>query len=168
MRPELGESDAGIQHDTLGVYAGRQGLVEDRRQFFANLGDDIAIPRQPIHCLGRAAHMHQHDGAIRGSDEGPSAGVVGETGDVVDDSRASIRSRPHGTGVTGIDRNDAACHGQRLDHTQGASLFLGTVDGFGAGAGAFAADINDIGAVLGHAQTRGDGGVWRGELAGDR
>ena len=93
-------------------------------------------------------------------------GIAGQAGDVVDDLGAGVDGRAGDGGLAGVDRNrNSHLRRELLDHRQHApQLFVGS-DRLGIGPRAFAADVEQVGAVGDQLQGVRDGRVAIEELA---
>ena len=79
------------------------------------------------------------------------AGLALQAPDVVDDMRAGFDGKPRRFRAIGVDRDQRAVLGQRLDHRQHPPLLLGRRDRDRGRFGRFAADIDDRSALVQHA-----------------
>ncbi len=159
MFGRLREAEAGVEHDGTRVDAGGSGGVKASGELGGDLGSDVVVGRQAVHGGGGAAHVHEDNGAAAGREEGGGCGVVGQRADIVDDSSADVQSAGHRLGVAGVDGNGRALLGECGDDRENAGLFDTRGHWRGAGAGAFAADVQDGGALFQHAFGAGNGHI---------
>ena len=145
----LAEADAGVEADPLAVDAGGQQGVAPLGEVVEDLRDDVAVVRIVLHRLRRALHVHRADagaGARRRAAASPGRPCRPVTSLMIS-APASMAPRGDG-GLARVDRDrHVGLLGEALDDRQDAAqLFVG-VDRLGVGPRAFAADVEDVGAV---------------------
>ena len=101
-----------------------------------------------------AAGVHEDGAAAERGAGGEQAQVPEAAADVVDDLGAGFDGEAGGFGVVGVDGEDGIgpCLENRLQHRQHARLLFRGGDGDGVGAGGFAAEVEDAGAVVEHVE----------------
>ena len=118
----------------------------------------ISRERLRLHRARFAAHVHQDEGQLAAAGNFGDAWIPLKRGDVVDHFCAGFGGSLRYFGLIRVNRNwnfePAAKHVQHGNHP--AQLFIGS-EPFGAGAGGFAADVEDVGAVAFHLERTGDG-----------
>ncbi len=146
------EADAGVQADALRVDAIPLGLCYAPGEEVAHFGDNVLIMRGLLHGGGGALHVHEDNAAGLLGAEGSHAGIC-QAADVVHDVGACLQCGCGDGGVAGVDGD--AGGGVALpeggnDGEDAAQLFVLCHRG-GAGAGGFAADVDDVCALVQHA-----------------
>ena len=122
--------------------------------------------------------MHQDGATGVSGDGGGHGGVPGEAADIIDDFGSGMEGAAGDGGFVCVDGEDGvrALLPDRFDDGQDAVDLLLGGDGSGkrgslagcggrAGAGGFAADIEDVGTFIEKRQSVGDGGLGREKLA---
>ena len=159
------EADAGVQADALWGDAIPLGLSDALGEEVAHFGDNVLIMRGLLHGGGGALHVHEDDAAGLLGAEGSHAGI-GQTADVVHDVGADSQGGCGDGGVTGVDGD--AGGGVALpeggNDGENAAHFLILGHRGGAGAGGFAADVDDVCALVQHALGVLQGGSCGGVL----
>ncbi len=161
----LAESKSGIKGDALGVNAFAFELDEALEEVVSNLADDIVVVRLLLHGLRRAGHVHDDEAGLGGRGEAGHGGIAPETGDVVENVGPGVEGSPGHGGLHRIDGDEGAGLGtNRADDGEDAAEFLGFLDGFGAGAGGLAADVEDVGTFREELEAVLDGATDVGKL----
>ena len=160
----LAEAKAGIDHDAFTFDAGHGGGVGPVAEFALGEHHDVGYGREFAPFFGASTHVHQDGAAFEFGDGFGHLGVPTEGADVVDDFCAGFDGGTCDAGFVGVDGDD----GGRTFLLQlgnngkdAIALFflgdgLGGLGGFarcrgvdaGTGAGGFAADVDDIGALV--------------------
>ena len=141
------EAEAGVEDDACGVDAGVGEDVQSAFEVGADFGDDILISGGLLHGGGGAAHVHDDEAGGGFGGELDHAGIASEAGDVVDDVGSGGEGGAGDGGFHGVDGEEGAGLGAdgADDGDDAADFFFGG-DGFGAGAGGFATEVEDFGA----------------------
>ena len=117
-----------------------------------HLRHDVVISRIGLHRLRRALHVHDDQRRAFFGRQREHLRIAASAGDVVDDGRARIERRAGHIGLGSVDRKTdlgrfaASC----LDHGKHAFHLLVSRNRLRPGPGRFAADVDDVGAVLRH------------------
>ena len=174
MRARFAEADAWIECNIHGVDATGYGMGKTLSKKISHLAHHIFIARMLLHRARRPLHVHDHQPRPRAPHDFRHRGIAAQTGDIIDNRRASLHRGGGDFGFAGVDRDHAArfhrSHGayrtyrpyflrQRANHRQHAAHFLRLADRIRAGAGRFAADVDDLRAFLHHLQAVGDRGI---------
>lgn len=141
------EAEAGVEDDACGVDAGVGEDVQSAFEIGADFGDDILVSGVLLHGGGGAAHVHDDQAGGGFGGELDHAGVATEAGDVVDDVGSGGEGGAGDRGFHGVDGEEGAgLAADGADDGNDAADFFFSGDGFGAGAGGFAAEVEDVGA----------------------
>src|SRR5262249_26015755 len=109
------------------------------------------------------AHVHQDDAGPEGTDYFGHVWIAEQGRHVVDDVGARLEGLPRDLGLAGVDgKRDVAARRQLAHDGDDAAEFLVEGDGFGVGAGGFAADVEQVGALADEFEAVGHGGVGGG------
>ena len=163
MLPGLPEPDAWVDDQVLGRDTGGLRGPGAFQQEGAHLLDHVLVARVLLHGRGRALHVHEDERYPAGRRHPEHARVVASGGDVVDERCTGSESRLRDVGPGGVDadrdvRGQAGA--QALDDAEDAPRLFRRRHRQGPGARRFAADIDDIGALLDHAERVIDRGPW--------
>ncbi len=166
MRQRLAEADAGIQPDTLAPNPRFEGELGLRHQRIPNLGHDVAIAGIGLHGARLALHVHQHDLAAQFGGDYRTVGICAQCADIVPHCGSDRdRCTGHG-GLERVDADGAFPSGAKAgDDRQDPRELLGLIDRIGARPGAFAADVQNVRALLDQSQAVGDRGLDRPQPA---
>ena len=127
-----------------------------RREMVEHVERHVLVRGLQLHGRGLALAVHQHDRQAARAGRREAVGVVPQGGDVVDHARAGCDRGTHHGGLAGIDRDQDARSGERLDHRQSAPDLLVDRHRVRARPRRFAADIDDVGAFGVQPQPVGD------------
>ena len=140
------EADTRIHGDAVLRYARGQQCVAADAQVLEHLGGNVCVDRFVLHGARRALLMHQADAATGFDRQREHVRVALKRGDVVDDLGAGVDGRFRHQGFRGVYRNgQVGFFAQRLQHGHYPAEFLLGIDRRRARAGAFAADVEDVG-----------------------
>lgn len=178
----FGEAQAGVEEELLGGEAGGEELRDALAEEVGEGGEDVGVGDVGVALLGEADGVHEE---VRGAGAGAEGGDVGGGGaaNVVEELAAVLEGEGGDFGAPGIDGEDrgrdldgvARDEGgggegvPKLEKAFEAADFFGGGDGGAVGAGAFGAEVEDVGAgsdVLA-CKRKGSVGV-EGSVAGKR
>jgi len=144
------EADAGVEADAVGGDAHFDQNIAALFEVAVDIFDDIVVARVVLHGLGRALHVHGTNGGLGFGGESWHGWVAFEAGDVVDDFCPGFDSSFSNFGFGGVDRyREINTAGEGFDDGDDTVEFLLSGDGIGMGPSAFAADVEDVCAVVG-------------------
>jgi len=147
----LAEAEAGVDDDLRPIDAGRDRRGDPRLQPVVNLEQNGAIvARVVLHRRRIALVMHQHDRAARRRDDLDRARIPGQRRHVVDEARASGQRRLHHLRLSGVDRDGGAAAGEPTHDRFDPGDLVALPERLRAGAGRFAADVDQRRARRGH------------------
>ena len=168
----FGEVDAGIEDEVLGAETGVEGELDFLLEESVEGGEDVRIGDVGVGDLGLADAVHDEKaGAVLSAEAG--VGVVGKGADVIDEVAAfgedladdvaapGIDGKHGGPGLVGVPAGPVEAldeAGEGTEEGSEAVHFLGDGDGAAVGAGAFGADVDDVGAVAELLFGLGEGG----------
>jgi len=155
----LAETYTGVDDNLGAVDTGGKGEIDAFGEKLFNFADDVGIGGIRLHRPGVAKHVHEDNGSAGPGGEVGHFGIETEGGDVVDEVGAGLEGGGGDGGTGGIDADgDVKPAGEGPDDGADApDLFIGG-DGKGTWAGGFAADVDDVGAVVGHKVSMGHSG----------
>src|SRR5579862_7815658 len=165
----LAETKAGVDGNALALHPGHGGGVGPVAQFALGEDDDVGDGSELAPFFGASAHVYEDGTAFEFGDSLGHLGIPPEGADVVNDLRSDFDRSARYLRFVCVDRDHGvrALLFQLCDHRDDAlALFffgdglggfgsLGRTGGVdaGAGPGGFAADVDDVGAVLEHAES---------------
>jgi len=150
------KAEAGVHDEPLRGDAGGLGLGAACEETVADIADDVAE--------GAVALVVHHDdtGARLGSGA-RDIRLAAEAVNIVDDGCAGVEGGADDGGLGGIDaEGDVDFANQLGDDGDDAGEFVLLADGLEAGAGGLCAEVQDVGALLDHAQALAQGGLGVG------
>src|SRR5690606_18404053 len=158
-------SEAGVDDDAARCDAGDDEFGDAVFEFFAHGAHDVGVGGELVHGGGLPAPVHGYvvEAAFGGDPAHPF--VCEAAGDVVDDGDAGFDGGFGGGAAHGVDADGDAAGDEFGDDGQYAPFFFEGVDAGGAGAGGFAADVDDVGATGDEVFGVGDGAVDGGVFA---
>ena len=107
------------------------------------------IGRPALHGLRGSLHVHDDEGGPAFSQQRPHRVVPATARYIIHNFRARIQSRSGNVRLRSVDRNQCFA-GKLFNYGNDAAFFFRDIDWSGIGAGRFAADIDDVGAVGDH------------------
>ncbi len=163
------EAVAGIENDAAAIDAGGEGAFQRLGEAGFHKRDNFILGEGRLGApfVGAAAGVHEDDAALQiGAGLGHGE-IPFEAGDVVDDFGAGGDGGASGFGFICINREHrfGTVAENGFDDGEDAVLLLLGADGIvgaeflGAGAGGFAADVDEVGALIEHGEGVLDGGV---------
>ncbi len=122
---------------------------------------------------GAASSVHEDGSATKFGAGGGHGGIPEVAADVVDDLGSGFDGEAGGGGVVSVDGEDGlrGVFQERFDNREDTGLFFFGRERSGVGAGGFAAEVEDIGAFVEHAEGLGERrvpGRGRGSRRGRR
>ena len=149
----LGEAHPRIEDQAVAADACRPGGGHARHQLIPHLGNDVRVVRLGVHVRRPASVMHQDRRCAGARHHARHGRITGKRCDVVDDRRTARQSGFGHARLVGIDRDrDRHSTLQPFQHRQHPAQFLGFVNGRCPRPRRLAADIEDVGALLHHAE----------------
>lgn len=154
------EADAGVKDDAIrGVAEGiqRGDALNEESPHFA---EQIVILGVLLHRFGGALDVLNDDRGMGIGEEGGHIGVHLEAGDVIDEIGAGGDGFSRDCAFDGIyGDGDIGAVPESANDGDDAGEFKFRGDGVGAGAGGFAANVQQVGALFNRLETRSDGGI---------
>ncbi len=157
MLKTFAEADTRVDHQTIFGNTGRQACLHTLEQEVAHFRNDVTIARIGLHRSRLTLHVHQTDGRLRLGSSLDCARLPQRTY-VVDHAGAGANSSGHHGGFAGVDRERSLRAGcERLDDGHYAADFFFGIDTLRPRPRRLAADVDQAGALLDHAQRMRDG-----------
>ena len=160
MLERLSKADPGVEYNLLPAHSAIVHSPDAFAKEFADLSRHVAVNRIGLHGLGCALHVHADIAGTGLGHEPPKGGFFAIGSHIIDDAGPRIQRGPRDAGFDGVDGDrHFDLPGQSLNDGQHAAQLFGFVHRQGSRARGFAANIDNLRALLNQFQ-----GVRRGGL----
>src|SRR5438128_25299 len=154
MLERLSEPDSRIERERHWIKTEFYGAGILLSKKIGYIDNDIVIKRRALHCWRSSFHVHDDEGRAAFGQQRPHRVVPPSAGYIIHDFRARIQSRGCDFRLRGIDRNQGFA-GELFDYRKNATFFFSHINWFGARAGRFSADIDDVSTIGDHFSSLG-------------